>query len=95
MKTYEEKLTPMPPKLQKFLKEIKCDLCGKTTKNEWKTEYYDAFESEIKMKTGDNYPDGGAGELVEIDICPDCFTSKLIPWVKEQGGEPTVTDWDW
>ena len=47
------------------------------------------------MKTGSNYPEGGSGEETTIDICPDCFKDKLIPWVESFGGKPTVKEWNW
>lgn len=72
-----------------------CDICGDSTKNGWKDGWYDAHESEISMKTGFNYPEGGSGVTLTFDICPKCFTDKLIPWVKSFGGEPTVKEWDW
>lgn len=77
------------------LDSIVCDICKKTTKNGWREGWYDAFESSIWMKTGSSFPEGGSGEETTIDICPDCFKEKLIPWVKSFGGEPTVKCWDW
>lgn len=93
MKKYEKRESK--PTFYDVLVEIKCDLCGKTTNNEWLKDSYDATETEVRWKTGENYPSGGSGETTTIDICPDCFETKLIPWVKEQGGEPTVKEWDW
>lgn len=92
MKRYEQR--QQPAKVYDVHVETKCDLCGKTTTNDWKTSAFDAIETEISMRTGDRYPEGGFGEFTEIDICPDCFTGKLIPWVQSQGGEPTVKEWD-
>lgn len=93
MKTYETR--QRPSSTYEALVETKCDLCGKTTKSSWKDGTFDATETEIRMKTGSSYPEGGSGEETEIDICPECFTSKLIPWVQSQGGEPTTKEWDW
>ena len=54
---------------------------------DWSKElHYEVKETEIRLKTGSNYPEGGSGEETTIDICPECFTEKLIPWVKSQGG---------
>ena len=93
MKTYEAR--QRPSSTYEALVETKCDLCGKTTKSEWKNGSFDATETEIRLRTGSSYPEGGGGEETEIDICPDCFTSKLIPWVQAQGGKPTTKEWDW
>lgn len=93
MKTYIE--IPVPATTRTHLSETKCDLCGTTTRNEWCKNSYDAVESDVRLKTGTSYPEGGSGEETTIDICPDCFKSKLIPWVVAQGGQPTTKEWDW
>jgi len=77
------------------LVSVKCDICGDITKNDWKESCYDAFDYSFWAKTGSNYPEGGSGEEVSIDICPKCIIGKLIPWVKSFGGEPTIKEWDW
>jgi len=77
------------------LTEITCDLCRTVTTTDWKESCFDATESEIRLETGSNWPEGGSGARITIDICPNCFKKKLIPWVKEQGGEPTIKEWDW
>lgn len=92
MKKYEERTSP-ETKYQALV-ETKCELCGNTTTNKWKTEAFDALEVEVKLKTGSSYPEGGFGEEITIDICPDCFMTKLVPWVKSNGGEPTTKEWD-
>lgn len=81
---------------------LQCDLCKKVATDhlnraasDWRTLDQSINETTVVMKTGQEWPGGGSGEETEIDICPDCFRDKLIPWVKEQGGEPTVTEWDW
>lgn len=93
MKKYEEKI--IPASTHKALVETQCDLCGKTTKTEWKAGCFDSCEVAVRYKTGSSYPEGGSGEQTTVDICPDCFTSKLIPWVQSQGGEPTTKEWEW
>lgn len=79
----------------KVLSETRCDLCGATTKSEWRKGCYDATEVEVRLKTGESYPDNGSGEETTIDICPDCFRDKLIPWVESQGGKPETKEWCW
>lgn len=94
MKKYEKQTRPAST--YDALVETKCDLCGKITTREWREDgTYDATESEVRLKTGASYPEGGSGHETTIDICPACFKSKLIPWVKSQGGEPTTKEWDW
>jgi hypothetical protein len=94
-----------------ILDHMSCDLCGKSTRqmkrmnkdrsltplaaSEWSQGHYDVNETEISFNKGENYPEGGFGEKLEFDICPDCFMNKLVPWMKEQGSEPRKTEWDW
>ncbi len=80
--------------------EIRCDLCGQAGNHlrshaPWAAGSYDVNETEVKMRTGHSYPEGGSGEEVKYDICPTCFTEKLMPWLASQGANPTRTDWDW
>lgn len=91
MKKYEEKTRPETKYEQ--LVETRCDVCGKTTTDEWRTGSFDAVEVVVKLKTGSSYPEGGGGEETTIDICPDCFKTQLVPWVQSKGGEPTKTEW--
>jgi hypothetical protein len=93
MKKYEKQTRPAST--FDALVETKCDLCDKTTKNDWRENSYDATETEVRLKTGANYPADGDGDETTVDICPTCFVQKLIPWVKSHGGTPTVKRWEW
>ncbi len=95
MKKYRTIEKKVETKEFKVVDSITCDLCGDETNKNWKTEPYDATETDISMKTGNDWPEGGSGDLIEVDICPTCFKDKLIPWVRSQGGTETVTEWDW
>lgn len=95
MKTYEEKTIT---RIFNRVTSITCDLCGRqsiTDRNSWSDEETEVSETEIKYKTGEETNDEGYGNQITVDICPKCFTEKLIPWIKSQGGEPTITDWEW
>ena len=35
----------------------------------------------IRHREGLNYPEGGSGIEINIDLCPDCVKNKLIPWL--------------
>jgi hypothetical protein len=60
---------------------------------------YEIDKCEVKIsvthKEGSNYPEGGSGTELEIDICPECFTTKLLPWLKAQGVEGIEREWEW
>lgn len=85
----------VPETIRKHLQYVECDLCKRQHTNEWKSDSYDQIDIDINMRTGWSCPDGGSGENTSFDICPECFKNKLIPWMKSQGAEPTVEEWDW
>lgn len=96
MKSYETYEKKVETREFKYISSITCDICGKKYNDNWNVRgFAEMAETEIRYKEGSNYPDGGYGTETTIDICPTCFKEKLIPWVKAQGGTPTVTDWDW
>ena len=74
---------------------ITCDLCKRTIKgHSWaKSSASNVAESTVSLKTGFWFPDGGNGELVEFDICPDCFENRLVGALLQMGAEPTTTEW--
>jgi len=77
---------------RRLIKEIECDLCHRVKEGgSWKKEYGDVSESTVKLETGWTSRDCGEVEETTIDICPDCFVAKLIPWVESHGGQATVT----
>lgn len=80
----------------KIFDTLTCDMCSKTAKKDnWSTASYDVAETEIQIKEGVSYPEGGYGFEVNIDLCIDCFKNKLIPWLKSQGVPCTIEKWDW
>jgi hypothetical protein len=98
MKIYEKRTHPSHE--YDALVERSCDLCGKKAKTDnWDASRYDINETEIsvkiKQKEGSNYPEGGNGTEYEIDLCPDCFKDKLVPWLRSQGAAVEEKEWDW
>lgn len=104
MKIYEEREVTGK---HSFLKERTCDLCGKKADKDkgylstssWGAEIFEINETEIKMMVrqtkGSNYPEGGSGTEYEIDLCPDCFKNRLVPWLKSQGANIEEKEWEW
>jgi len=98
MKVYETKTIPVHE--FRFVARRSCDLCGLLTEgDDWHAGTWEVNETtvriEIKQKKGDNYPEGGSGTEYEIDICPDCFKNKLVPWLKSQGADIQQKEWYW
>ena len=98
MKVYEEKI--VPEKVQKFHIKTVCDLCGKEAtqgywdRSTWGMDNVD-IDVTIKRREGTNYPEGGSGTEYSVDMCPDCFKDKLIPWLQSQGCTAKLEEWDW
>ena len=78
------------------LTETECDLCHRRNQGDgWAKDVYDATETTVECRWGKSYPDGGHGERIDLDICPECFKERLIPWLKEQGVTVEPTEWYW
>jgi hypothetical protein len=77
--------------------KMTCDICGRESKSShgWSDEKFTVDETEIRHRTGRNFPEGGSGEEIQVEICPDCFTGKLIPWLESQGVKIQKKEWDY
>jgi hypothetical protein len=98
MKVYEDRIDV--PKTYKVLVERKCDLCGFKARNlDWNASCYEINETEISItidhKEGENYPESCNSTSWKIDMCPNCFKNKLIPWLKDQGANIKEIERDW
>lgn len=79
---------------------IRCDICGREVQeSNWVESYWGVEETEgrfyARRWTGEQYPEGGWGEVWEFDICPTCFAERLIPWLREQGVNVEPSEWKW
>lgn len=74
-----------------------CDLCKKQSPSNygWTRENFDVSDTTVQMRSGTSYPECSDIETVSFDICPECFKSKLIPWLESQGAEATEEDESW
>mgnify|MGYP001570715513 CR=1 FL=1 len=80
----------------------KCDLCGRAARapgERWEGGLYEVSETEVaitvKCQEGESFPEGGRKTIYEVDICPDCFKGKLLPWFKGQGATVSEKEIDW
>src|SRR5882724_11735975 len=71
-----------------------CDLCGREAKNpgnSWERGIYNVDDITLSVSVvaerGQCYPEGGHTSKIEIDLCPECFRDRLIPWLKSQGAK--------
>jgi len=82
MKIYKVKKIPAVNK--SVVDKTICDIC--------KNDVYDVGEynsqySEMYMKQGDVWPEGGQMKGYEVDLCVSCFENRLVPWLRSQGAE--------
>jgi hypothetical protein len=97
-RVYEKRTVPAKPAHEvDSLVARACDLCGRKANGLATSLDEQAWvgrgdsevqKTEIVLETGHSYPDGTSLERIVIDLCPDCFRQKLVPWVESQKGEP-------
>jgi hypothetical protein len=101
MRTRKTIVVPATPETTKEVEgDTFCDICGRAApsrgvRGEWGEDSYAVAEVEVSMAMGSSYPEGGSSTVTEFDICPECFSSKVIPWLREQGASPRVEERDW
>jgi hypothetical protein len=69
-----------------------CDLCGGTIKN---ASYGDYDECTIARRSGARYGGEGNHEETSMDMCGECFETKLTPWLESQGVKMQKADQDY
>ena len=87
MKTIE-----VPASKKEVNDKVICDVCMKEIDQ---NIGYDVDEVNVSHRTGSQYPEGGSGETISVDICGKCFDERLVLWLKSQGANPVTKDWDW
>lgn len=99
MRIYE---TQTVEETRKVLVKRTCDICGceAIDHSRWATESsWQSNETTLRIAVhqteGTNYPEGGWGKEFIVDMCPQCFKDKLIPWINSQGGNVQEQEWDW
>lgn len=98
MKHYKK--VKIPEHYDDLLVNTTCDLCGEdtiVTSSRFDIDMSSRFDIDmvrIVHKWGESYPECGSGEVVNIDMCPKCFVSKLEPWLKDNGVDIKTEEWD-
>jgi hypothetical protein len=90
MRKYEEKVTLVKKRVKVV---IECDLC-RANRNHWAQNPWEIGQTEVSMRIGELDPGGDFGEDTTVDLCPKCFTEKLLPWLKTQGVKPRTEKWE-
>ena len=72
----------------KIIDSLICDLCGvkaeKPESKQWTGGTFTVSETTISLREGEIYPEGDFVDCTVVDICPECFKHKLLPWVRSQ-----------
>lgn len=81
---------------------MECEICGVIIKDwnkheGWTNDKREVKVTDISAEIGKKNPYDGGGSTVKyvLDICGDCFITKLIPWFKEQGGTVREREIEW
>lgn len=81
---------------QTIIDKYICDLCGSQSKDDnWVKGTYEVDEISVSRITGVRYPEGGNVTVETFDICPNCWETKLVPWMKSQNASPRVKEIDY
>lgn len=79
----------IPAREEERVVGVICELCGRRgfREGDWGKVSGDRSLSTVTQDEGTVYQEGGYFTRTKLDICPECFTSKLIPWFEAQGGK--------
>lgn len=65
-----------------------CDFCGRDLQEvSRKSSSYDYSRIKIDAKIGSSYPEGDSRQGYRLDVCIECFETKLKPGVEALGVE--------
>lgn len=77
---------------------IRCDMCGEADKGAritddgtvtWQKGIHDWVRTSLTLWEGYGSPEGVDLDIKEFHICVDCFKARILPWLQEQGVEPS------
>lgn len=86
-----KKLVTIPETQEEQIVKVTCDLCQSEIKS---NDIYGVDDVVVKWDLGSHYPEGRLIERYSVDMCSDCFASKLMPWLKSQGANVLIEDPD-
>lgn len=73
-----------PASRRTVLDRVTYDICGA----EIPEQLTSAETVVVKCRTETSYYGSGDGSEIGVDLCPQCFREKLLPWLREQGARP-------
>jgi hypothetical protein len=81
--------------VKKRVAAIKCELCPATGRGDdtWPDDDGgNASRVVVAADIGSVWPEGDFRTTKRLDICPDCFEERLVPWFRSCGG--TVREYE-
>ncbi len=91
MKTYKKLISK--PREYTAIDTLVCDICkdkAERPDNDWAgNSGFRKNKVTVKWVAGNIYPEGDFSKTEAFDICPDCWTDKLVPWMATFGAFPT------
>lgn len=101
MRILEDKA--IPASVIKITVGVSCDICGRESKHPsysdesiWTDSSYAVngvtIVVQVKHAIGSSYPEGASMEVFAPDICPDCFTEKVLPALRALGVKTEYKD---
>jgi hypothetical protein len=85
------KTITVPAYTKEELDYFVCDICHEQFEE---PTGYDVDKVTVSYRNGSSFPEGAFGETIRFDICPECFDTKLKPFICSFGSEPTIKDWN-
>jgi hypothetical protein len=82
---------------EKVFEKLTCDICGADSNGDenWAAKEFEQASTTIQLDERVSYPDGGHSKDITFHLCPECFKSKLVPWLDTQGAKPSIGEADW
>lgn len=101
MKIFKE--VEVPARKEKRVIGVVCDVCKKHYEHalpsgngiNWGdiNNYFVVAKTSVSYTTGYSYPEGGSGEIQSVDICPKCFSERVVPFFASIGAPMREEDW--
>jgi hypothetical protein len=68
-------------------------ICDKCNKEITFTSEYNIYDHHYAIRFGDQYPEGGFGEVFKMELCENC-AHEMIGFLKENGYNIREEEWD-
>ena len=93
IKTERVVIPARPEKVEEREAGVICDLCGADSTEcfgtGWGKKSSDVETVHLVRQSGYDYSDVEQSYVIDqIDLCPTCWETRLLPWLAEQGVKP-------